>query len=103
MASLLQGNLTNSALDATGEEWVERFFGVSRKMVNMLVTVNKHILDRSVHLRTSAVASPSRRIAVAQAERLAIELGPLWVIDQGWEELGKSQRVQRGTTVGSHV
>jgi len=85
----------------TGPEWVEQFVGFSRRMIALLGRVTGMVAQRSALLRAGTDCTAPGKLLRAQAERLVVELGDGWNWDELAQDLGKSNRVQRGSEVST--
>ncbi|KLT42911.1 hypothetical protein CC85DRAFT_312001 [Cutaneotrichosporon oleaginosum] len=82
-----------------GEEWVERFVGFSRRIVRIIGRINGMVVYRAGLIRAGTHNGAPGKLLRAEAERLASELGQSWDWDENAQEIGQSERVQRGDEV----
>ncbi|BEI83680.1 hypothetical protein CcaverHIS002_0402840 [Cutaneotrichosporon cavernicola] len=86
-----------------GEQWVERFVGFSRRIVRIIGRVNGMVVYRAGLIRAGTDQGGPGKLLRAEAERLANELGHGWDWDENVQEIGQSERVQRGDEVMRHA
>ncbi|WOO86026.1 uncharacterized protein LOC62_07G009515 [Vanrija pseudolonga] len=89
------------ALDATGHHLVDKFFGFTRRIANMVGDISAMAVQRWVMARTGVEGTnaPPEMLLKAQASRLATDLCDTWDWDETHIDHGLSDRIQRGNEV----
>ncbi|TXT04815.1 hypothetical protein VHUM_04083 [Vanrija humicola] len=82
-----------------GPEWVETFFGYSRRIIQLVGKVNGMVAQRAALIRAGTELQRMGILLRAQAEKLVTDLGDMWAWDESSQEIGKSNRIQRGSEV----
>lgn len=91
------------ALDATGHHLVDKFFGFTRRIANMVGDISAMAVQRWVMARTGVEGTnaPPEMLLKAQASRLATDLCDTWDWDETHIDHGLSDRIQRGNEVSA--
>ncbi|KAL1404959.1 hypothetical protein Q8F55_008571 [Vanrija albida] len=87
------------AFRAAGSEWAERFLGASQGTVNVAARAATLVARRRLLLRRGEDTAAAGLILRAEIEQLANSLGGARDWDEGALDLGRSDRVQRGSEV----
>ncbi|KAL1404970.1 hypothetical protein Q8F55_008583 [Vanrija albida] len=89
------------ALEATGHHLVDKFFGFTRRIANMVGDISAMAVQRWVMARTGVEGTnaPPEMLLKAQASRLATDLCDTWDWDETHIDHGLSDRIQRGNEV----
>ncbi|KAL1404958.1 hypothetical protein Q8F55_008570 [Vanrija albida] len=82
-----------------GPQWVEKFFGCSRTMIRLLGRASGMVAQRTALLHTGSDGTAPGLLLRAEAEKLVGELGDSWDWDESTLDVGRSDRVQRGSEV----
>lgn len=89
-------------MSPSGPEWVERFVGFSRRIIILLGRVHSLVVQRSNLLRSGGEKNGSRASQIrAQAEGLLAALNENWDWEEGSQDVGRSDRIQRGNEVSA--
>lgn len=86
-------------LAPTGSEWVERFFGVSRRMIILIGQVNRLVGTRISLLRQGLEGSFLGDAVRKEAEQLLISLNSRQTWHEEWVEAFHTRRIERGSLV----
>ncbi|WOO85996.1 uncharacterized protein LOC62_07G009484 [Vanrija pseudolonga] len=82
-----------------GPEWVETFFGYSRRIIKLVGKVNSMVSQRAALIGAGAELDRRGLELRTQAEKLLVDIGDMWAWDEGSQDMGKSNRIQRGSEV----